>query len=113
MAKRKFDSSLNDLIVDCFKKRKCERTLQLFGHFTNKTFKYENHDLLERFMNYLKNKDAEKKDQTDDLGFEINFGEFEPIAKVSTNITYLSPYKCGVLSLTSYLVAVESKNCYK
>ena len=116
MTKRKLDNCLDDLIVDVFKKIKCERTVQLFQkenkNFANKTLKYGNHYLFERFMNYLKSKDAEKKDQTDDLGFEINFGAFEPIAKVSKIITYLSPYKCGVLSLTSNLVAVESKNCY-
>ena len=112
MAKRKFDCCINGLIVDYLKKRKCEGTLQLLDqkdkYSKNQKVKHSKHNLSEKFMNYLKQSAAEKRDPTDDLGFEINFGVFEPVAKVSL-VIFVS-YKCNrVLSLTS-LFSCRRKN---
>ena len=84
MAKRKIDSSLNDFIVEYLKKRKCERTLNLFEK-TNEQRKEgtRNQDVCENmFTDYLKRKEFEKQNEIDDFGFEINFGAYQQQIKV-------------------------------
>ena len=83
MAKRKIDSSLNDFIVEYLKKRKCERTLNLFEK-NNEQRKEgtRNQDVCEKFINYLKKKESEKENENDDFGFEINFGAYQQQIKV-------------------------------
>ena len=77
MAKR---CSLNDVIHGYLKKAKYEKTLKLFErNYGNK----ENINLCEDFINYVKGIVAEKPIEEDDLGFEINFGAYQSIAKVS------------------------------
>ena len=90
MPKRKLESSLDDFFGEYFKKAKCERTLKLFE---NKTGRLKNENVCERFMNYLKRKEAEKENEDDELGFEINFGAYETETKVSfTAFTYSSQH---------------------
>lgn len=79
MAKRKIDSSLNDFIVEYLKKRKCERTLNLFEK-NNEV--QRNQNLYEKFTNYLKKKESKKENENDDLGFGINFGAYQQQIKV-------------------------------
>ena len=84
MAKRKAEFSLDDFVTDYLKNAKCERTLKLFQD--KKTFpKKDNKNTCERFMNYLMKKESEKENESDDLGFEINFGVFQPETKVRYN----------------------------
>ena len=80
MAKRKADCSLDDFITDYLKNAKCERTLKLFNEKTCP--KKENDNVCKRFMNYLMKKESERGNESDDLGFEINFGVFQPETKV-------------------------------
>ena len=84
MAKRKIDGSLNDVICGYLKKAKYEKTLKLFER---KCGKKENINLCEDFINYVKRRVAKKPIEEDDLGFEINFGAYQSIAKVSPQHT--------------------------
>ena len=79
MGKRKLDGCVNDLIAEYFKKRKCEKTLKLF----EEKRKVENRNVCEKFMTFLMEKESEKENRNDDLGFEINFGAFQSMTKVS------------------------------
>ena len=81
MAKRKAEFSLDDFVSDYLKNAKCERTLKLFED-KKPCSKKESEKTCERFMNYLMKKDSEKENENDDLGFEINFGVFQPETKV-------------------------------
>ena len=84
MTKRKIDCSIGDFIIDYLKKRKYEKTLQLFEE-ANKSFtgrKLENHDVCRKFIKYLQRQESEKGDENDDLGFAINFGAFQSAMKV-------------------------------
>ena len=88
MAKRKAEFSLDDFVANYLKNAKCERTLKLFeGRKTCP--KKENGNICERFMNYLMKKESEKENENDDLGFEINFGAFQPETKVSFTLVNL------------------------
>ena len=83
MAKRKIpvDCSLNDIIGEHLKNTKCEKSLKLFEDKVGQTNKA---NMMEKFLNYLKEKEAEKENIKDeDLGFEINFGTYQPDKKVS------------------------------
>ena len=84
MAKRKIDCSIDDFIVDYLKKRKYKKSLQLFGEKNNSFMgrKLENHDVCKKFIKYLKIKESEKGDVDDDLGFEINFGAYQPESRL-------------------------------
>jgi len=75
------ESKLNDFIIEHLKKTKSEKTLKLFEGEKSGS-KKEN--VYVKFMNYLKKKEAEKENEKDDLGFEINFGAFQSEAKVSS-----------------------------
>ena len=102
MTKRKIDCSVNDLIVDYLEKRNCKKTLKLLQEnkmgFTER--KLENENLCEKFMNYLIGKQLEKEKVEDELGFEINFGAYQPAAKVS--LVILIRQKCSILTIATY-----------
>ena len=91
MAKRKIpaDCSLNDIIGDHLKNTKCEKSLKLFEEKVGTSKKAK---MMEKFLNYLKEKEMEKENtRDDDLGFEINFGAYQPDKKVSVvQIFFLS-----------------------
>ena len=73
--------SLDDFIIEHLKKAKNDKTLKLFEG--EKTGFNESKNVYEKFMNYLKKKEAEKENENDDLGFEINFGAYQSEEKVS------------------------------
>ena len=72
--------SLDDFIIEHLKKAKNEKTLKLFEGENGGS--KENKKVYKKFMNYLKKKEAEKANEKDDLGFEINFGAFQSEVKV-------------------------------
>ena len=83
MTKRKIsvDCSLNDVIGEHLNNTKCEKTLKLFEDKVGQTKKAK---MLKTFLNYLREREVEKENTKDeDLGFEINFGAYQPDKKVS------------------------------
>ena len=87
MAKRKVDCSLDEIVADYLKKQKCEKSLKLFG---GKVGHKKNGEmvLLGKFVDYLKKSEVEKENANDeDLGFEINFGAFQPDQKYPSAIS--------------------------
>ena len=82
MAKRKIDCSLDDIVIEYFKRVKCEKASRIFG--TEGSGENDHSKSLKKFIKFLKRKDVEKQNRIeDDLGFEINFGAFQPTIKVS------------------------------
>ena len=82
MTKRKMDCSLDNIVVEHLKKAKCEKTSKMFGKESSD--RDDHSKLLENFVKFMKQKETEKENRVeDDLGFEINFGAFQPIKKVS------------------------------
>ena len=80
--------SLDDFIIEHLKKAKTEKTSKLFeGEIGGSK---ENKNVYEKFMNYLKETEAEKENEKDDLGFEINFGAYQSEAKVKLTCLNLS-----------------------
>ena len=80
MVKRKIDCNLDDIVAECLKKGKCEKSAKMFG--TNR--ENDPSKVMKEFIKYLKQKEMEKENQAeDDLGFEINFRAFQPTSKVS------------------------------
>ena len=86
MAKRKIDCSLDDIVTEYLKKVKCEKTFKIFGD----SCENDHSKSLKKFIQFLKQKDVKKDNRVeDDLGFEINFGMFQPEPKVSFLPQYL------------------------
>ena len=82
MSKRKVDSSLDDIIYEYLKKVKCEKTSKLFE--TECSGENCHSKSLKKFIIFLKQKEIKKEYHVeDDLGFEINFGAFQPETKVN------------------------------
>ena len=85
MAKRKIYCSLDDIVGEYLKKKKFEKSLKLL----EEKDKHKNNDLnktLKRLFDYLKKTESGKRNiEHEDLGFEINFGAYEPQQKVSWN----------------------------
>ena len=82
MSKRKVDSSLDDIVMECLKRSKCEKTSKLFG--IERSGESDHSKSLEKFIGFFKQKEMKKEYHVeDDLGFEINFGAFQPETKVS------------------------------
>ena len=85
MVKRKIDCSLDEIVGEYLKKKKFEKSLKLL----EEKVKHNNNDLnktLKRLFDYLKKTESEKGNiEHEDLGFEINFGAYEPQQKVSWN----------------------------
>lgn len=92
MTKRKIDCSLDEIIIEYFKKIKCEKTSKMFG--TERSSKSDHEVVsksLEKFLKHLKENETKKQNRVDDdLGFEINFGAFESVTKVSFFTQYSS-----------------------
>ena len=82
MAKRKVESSLDDIVMEYLKRGKCDKTSKLFG--IEHSGGSDHSKSLEKFIVFLKQKEMKKEYRVeDDLGFEINFGAFQPDTKVS------------------------------
>ena len=87
MAKRKNDCTLDEMVGEYLKNKKCEKSLKLFAEKVERN-KNDRMDILEKFVDYLKKKESEKENMEDEeLGFEINFGAFQPEKKVRP-VTY-------------------------
>jgi len=79
MSKRKSDCTLNEFVVEYLKNSRYDKSFKLLAA---KNLKPEESDgrICEKFTDYLKEKEAKTLYQTDDdLGFEINFGAYQPI----------------------------------
>jgi len=82
MAKRKMDCSLNDIVKEYLKKVKCEKSFKMFE--TERTGESDHSKSLTKFMRFMKENEKKRGNSVeDDLGFEINFGAFQPEPKVS------------------------------
>ena len=82
MAKRKKDCGLEDIVVEYLKKVKCDKTSKMFG--IERPVESGHSKSLKKFMKFLKENETEKENHVEeDLGFEINFGAFQPAKKVS------------------------------
>ena len=82
MSKRKIDCSLDDIVMKYLKKVKCEKTSKMFR--TESSSESDHSKSLKKFIKFLKQKEIKKENRVeDDLGFEINFGAFQPEQKVS------------------------------
>ena len=80
MPKRKIDCNLDDIVAEWLKEGKYEKTAKMFG----KNRENGASKVIEEFIKYLKQKESKKENPVeDDLGFEINFGAFQPSKKVS------------------------------
>ena len=86
MAKRKIDCTLDEIVAAYLKKVKCQKSLKLLEEKVGQA-KNDRIPMLEKFVNDLKEQEAEKENKRDDdLGFEINFGAFQREQKVSPGI---------------------------
>ena len=82
MTKRKVDCDLNDIIGSYLREKKCEKSLKLFEEKNGQT-KNDQRKKLMKFIKYLKEKEMVKENvKGDDLGFQINFGAYQPDKKV-------------------------------
>ena len=89
MAKRKIDCTLDAIVAVYLKKARCDKSLKLLEGKVGNTQNY-NMTILSKFVGYLKQKEFDKENlNNEDLGFEINFGAYQPKNKVSS-IYYLS-----------------------
>ena len=82
MAKRKINCSLDDVVKEYLKKVKCDKTSKMFG--TEHSIESDQNKIstsMREFQKFLKKKTKEN-DVEDDLGFEINFGAFQPEKKL-------------------------------
>ena len=87
MAKRKIDCSLDDFVMEYLKKVKCEKSSKMFG--AECSGDDDHSKSLKTFMKFLKENEREKENHVkDDLGFEINFGAFQPQPKVSICLNF-------------------------
>ena len=90
MAKRKIDCSLDDIVTEYLKEVKCEKTSKMFGN--ERSGESDHSKSLKKFMKFLKENETRKRNSVeDDLGFEINFGAFQPAPKVSFSSPSESP----------------------
>ena len=79
--------SLDKIVAECLRKRNCTKALKLFEENiptkNNGSAKVSALEKLEDFIIYLKNLEVEKEGKKEyDLGFEINFGAYQPNVKV-------------------------------
>ena len=79
--------SLDEIVAECLRKRNCTKALKLFVENiptkNNGSAKVSAVGKLEDFIIYLKNLEVEREGKKEyDLGFEINFGAYQPNVKV-------------------------------
>ena len=91
MSKRKIDCSLDDIVEEYLKKVKCGKSSKMFE--TGRSGENDHSISLKKFIKFLKRKETAKENRVeDDLGFEINFGAFQPEPKVSIETkTFICP----------------------
>ena len=99
MAKRKIDCSLDDVVMEYLKRVKCENTSRMFG--SGGSGENDHSKPLKKFVKFLKRKDMEKQNRIeDDLGFEINFGAFQPAIKVRFSLLFWNRKRDIILNLS-------------
>ena len=81
MASCSLDSSLNDVVIEYLKKVNCEKASKMYE--SKCASQSSRSKPLSEFIKFLKQKETTKESVEDDLGFEINFGAFQPAMKVS------------------------------
>ena len=76
--------SLDKIVAECLRKRNCTKALKLFEeNIPTKNNGPSALKKLEDFIIYLKNLEVEREGKKEyDLGFEINFGAYQPNVKV-------------------------------
>ena len=79
--------SLDEIIAECLRKRECTKALKLLEENiatkNNGPAKVSAVGNVEDFIIYLKNLEVEREFKKEyDLGFEINFGAYQPNVKV-------------------------------
>lgn len=80
------DCSLNEIIGEHLKKIKCGKILKLFEDEAGKTKKTKT---MKRFFDFLKQKQLKNENtKHEDLGFEINFGAYQPSV---SHLTFTEP----------------------
>ena len=68
--------------MEYLKKVKCAKTIKLFE--TGSSYESGHSKSLKKFIKFVTKSEKEKENRNDDdLGFEINFGAFQPVQKVS------------------------------
>ena len=83
MSKRKIECDVNDFIVEYLKKAKLKKTVELFDK-PNVESKKNIEKIYVQFVEHLKAQTMKNKIKNeDDLGFEINFGAYQPEAKLT------------------------------
>ena len=83
------DCSLDDIVMQYLKKAKCEKTSKMFGNECSD--RNDQSKLLAKFIKFMKHKKEEKENGAeDDLGFEINFGAFQPMPKVGFRVFFIT-----------------------
>ena len=83
MTKRKINCSLDDIVTEYLKKAKCEKASKIFG--TEHSIESDQNEIsksMRKFEKFLKEKTKKENNVEDDLGFEINFGAFQPEKKL-------------------------------
>ena len=80
MSKRKIECNVNDFVAEYLKKAKFKKTLDLFDK-QNHESKKSSENMNVQFVQYLKAQTMQNKNE-DDLGFEVNFGAYQPEAKL-------------------------------
>ena len=83
MVKRKMACSLENIVMEHLKKVKCEKTSKMFGNESSgstTSIRNEHSKLLKNFIKFMKQNENRFED---DLGFEINYGAFQSMTKVS------------------------------
>ena len=82
MAKRKIGCSLDDVVMEYLKKAKFAKASEMFG--LESSNENDHSKSLKKFVKFLRQNETKKEHRLeDDLGFEINFGAFQPATKVS------------------------------
>ena len=79
MAKRKHDCSLDGIVIEYYRRSKCKKTLKSLEKQNRNNCSKSMYD---DFVSYLRKSKAKTENYNDDLGFEINFGAFQPQPKV-------------------------------
>ena len=85
MSKRKNDCTMNEFVIGYLKKAKYEKTLKLI---VEKDARKETMKTYKNFINYLKGKETKTKiENDDDLGFKIDFREYQQAAVARKTIS--------------------------
>jgi len=97
MAKRKITCSLDEVVGEYLKKRKCGKSSKLFEEKVE-YHKNDRIEMLEKFSDFLKLSEIKKEIKIEDLGFEIDFGAY----KIERNVSFYEYEYIPQLYLVSF-----------